>query len=230
MRRPRLCLVIPALNESSAIGEVLAEVPREIVDEVVVVDNGSTDDTASVALGHGAKVIFEPRRGYGNACLAAVRYLDGIEPEVVIFIDGDYSSDPGEIDRVLRPILRGEADMVIGNRAPSMMEEGAMPLHARLGNRLALALLRILYGRSFSDLGPFRAIRWRSLKSLGMKDQTYGWNVEMMIKAFRMGLRVAEVDVSYRRRIGRSKISGAPINSIKAGYRIILTVIRYLFG
>jgi glycosyltransferase involved in cell wall biosynthesis len=222
--------VIPALNESSAIGKVLDEVPREIVDEVLVVDNGSTDDTASVALSHGAKVLFEPRRGYGNACLAAIKFLEGVEPEVVIFIDGDYSSDPGEVDRVLRPILRGEADLVIGNRAPQMMGEGSMPLHARIGNRLALELLRILYGRSFSDLGPFRAIRWRSLKSLGMKDQTYGWNVEMMIKAFRMGLRIKEVDVSYRRRIGRSKISGAPIASIKAGCRIILTIIRHLLS
>ncbi|MBS7622733.1 glycosyltransferase [Candidatus Bathyarchaeota archaeon] len=230
MRRPRLCLVIPALNESQAIGKVLDEVPREIVDEVLVVDNGSTDDTASLALSHGAKVLFEPRRGYGNACLAAIRYLEGIEPEVVIFIDGDYSSDPREVDLVLRPILRGEADLVIGNRAPSMMEEGSMPLHARLGNRLALVLLRILYGRSFSDLGPFRAIRWIGLKSLGMKDQTYGWNVEMMIKASKMGLRIVEVDVSYRRRIGRSKISGTPVGSMKAGYRIIMTIIRHFLS
>ena len=203
MLRPRICLVIPALNESSAIGKVLEQVPREVVDEVIVVDNGSTDGTSSVALSHGAKVLFEPRRGYGNACLAAMTFLEEVEPEIVVFIDGDFSSDPREIDEILKPILKGEVDLVIGNRTRSRMAKGSLPLHARLGNKFALVLLRILYGKGFSDLGPFRAITWKSLKSLGMKDQTYGWNVEMMIKALRMNLRIMEVDVSYRKRIGK---------------------------
>ena len=229
MPRPKICLVIPALNESSAIGKVLEQVPREVVDEVIVVDNGSTDDTSSVALSYGAKVLFEPRRGYGNACLAAVTFLEEVEPEIVVFIDGDFSSDPREIDGIVKPILKGEVDLVIGNRTHSRMGKGSMPLHARLGNKLALVLLRILCGKSFSDLGPFRAITWKSLKSLGMKDQSYGWNVEMMIKALRMNLRIKEVDVSYRKRIGKSKISGTPVGSIKAGYLIISTILHCSF-
>jgi len=221
--------VIPALNESSAIGKVLDQIPREVVDEVIVVDNGSTDDTSSVALSHGAKVLSELRRGYGNACLAAMGFLEKVEPEIVAFIDGDFSSDPREVDGIVKPILKGDADLVIGNRAPSKMAKGAMPLHARVGNKFALVLLRVLHGKSFSDLGPFRAITWKSLKRLDMRDRTYGWNVEMMIKALRMNLRIKEVDVSYKKRIGKSKISGTPIGSIKAGYRIISTIIHYSF-
>jgi len=225
--RPKICLVIPALNEASAIGRVLDQTPRELVDEVIVVDNGSTDDTSEIALAHGARVLFEPRRGYGNACLAALRFLEKTEPEIVVFMDGDYSSDPKELHRLVRPLVRGDADLVIGNRTPSRMERGSMPFHARLGNWIALILLKLLHGGSFADLGPFRAITWSSLKRLNVKDQTFGWNVEMMVKALRLNLRVVEVDVSYRRRVGKSKISGTLTGSLRAGYRIILTIMRH---
>lgn len=227
MPRPRICLVIPALNEASAIGGVLDEVPGELIDEVIVVDNGSTDDTSQVAKAHNAEVLSEPRRGYGNACLAAMRFLETLRPEIVVFMDGDHSSDAGEIGELVRPLLKGDADLVIGRRVSCKMEQGAMPVHAKLGNRLALSLLKHFYGRSFADLGPLRAITWESLQTLGMKDRTYGWNVEMMIKALQSNMRILEVDVSYRKRIGRSKISGSLIGSVKAGYRIIVTIIGY---
>lgn len=225
--KPRICLVIPALNEAPAIGKVLDEVPRELVDEITVVDNGSTDETSNVATAHGAKVIFEPRKGYGSACLAGIRSLQETAPEIVVFMDGDYSSEPKEIDKIIKPILKDNADMVIGCRESSRMEKGLMPFHAKCGNRLAMILIRLLHGRSFSDPGPFRAISWRNLESLNMKDQRYGWNVEMMIKAVKMNLRIVEVEVSYRKRIGKSKISGSLVSSIKAGYHIISKIIRY---
>jgi len=227
---PKICLVIPALNEAHAIGLVLDQVPSELVDTVIVVDNGSTDDTSSIALARGARVLFEPRRGYGNACLAAIEFLKEIKPEVVVFMDGDYSNDPKEIDRIVKPLLKGDADLVMGRRAPSRMERGSMPFHARLGNRIALILLRLLLGYSFSDLGPLRAIAWKDLQKLGMKDRKSGWTIEMMIKAARMDLRISEVDVGYRKRIGKSKISGSLIGSVKAGYGIISTIARYAVG
>ena len=227
MKEPRICLVVPALNEANAIGKVLGEVSGEVVDMVIVVDNGSTDDTSSIALSYGAEVLFEPKRGYGNACLAATRFLEKIRPEIVVFMDGDYSSYPREIDKIVKPILKGNYDLVIGRRTQSKMERGAMPFHARLGNRIAVILLRLLQGYSFSDLGPFRAITWKNLQRLDMKSQTFGWTVEMMIKAARLNLRILEVDVSYRRRIGKSKISGSLAGSVRAGFRIISTIVRY---
>lgn len=224
--RPKVCLIIPALNESSAIGKVIDDIPNELVDKVVIVDNGSTDNTSDVAKTHGATVILESRRGYGNACLAGISSLEKLPPEIVVFIDGDYSSDPKEIDRVLMPILTDEADLVIGYRSSSKMEKGSMPLHAKFGNWFALTLINILYGRSFEDLGPFRAIKWDTLKRLKMKSPTYGWTVEMMVKALRRKMRIKEVEVSYRKRIGKSKISGTVTGTLKAGYHIIATIIH----
>lgn len=225
--RPKVCLIIPALNESSAIGKVIEDIPNELVDKVIVVDNGSTDNTSNVAKSHGAIVIVEPRRGYGNACLAGISFLEKFSPEIVVFIDGDYSSDPKEIDKVLIPILKDEADLVIGCRVSTKMEKEAMPLHARLGNWFALNLIKIIYEHSFSDPGPFRAIKWENLKNLQMESPTHGWTVEMMIKALRSNMRIAEVEVSYRKRIGKSKISGTVTGTIKAGYNIIATIIHY---
>lgn len=224
--RPKVCLIIPALNESSAIGKVIDDIPNELVDKVIIVDNGSTDDTSNIAKSHGATVILESRRGYGNACLAGISSLEKIQPEIVAFIDGDYSSDPKEIDKILMPILKDEADLVIGYRSSSKMEKESMPLHAKFGNWFALSLINLLYGRLFEDLGPFRAIKWSSFKSLKMKSPTYGWTVEMMVKALRRKMRITEVEVSYRKRIGKSKISGTVTGTMKAGYHIIATIIR----
>jgi glycosyltransferase involved in cell wall biosynthesis len=225
--RPKVCLIIPALNESSAVGKVIDDVPKELVDKVIVVDNGSTDNTSKVAKTHGATVISESRKGYGNACLAGIVFLEKLRPEIVVFIDGDYSSDPKEIDKVLMPILKDEADLVIGCRASYKMEKGAMPIHAKFGNWFALSLIKIIYKYQFSDPGPFRAIRWENLKSLEMESPTYGWTVEMMVKALRKKMRITEVEVSYRKRIGKSKISGTITGTLKAGYRIVATIIRY---
>ena len=227
LRRPKVCVIIPALNESSAIGKVIDDIPNELVDKVIVVDNGSTDNTSKIAETHGATVIFESKRGYGNACLAGISLLEKFPPEIVVFIDGDYSSDPNEIDNVLIPILKDEADLVIGCRVSSKMEKGSMPIHARLGNWFALNLIRIIYRHSFSDPGPFRAIKWENLKNLQMKSPTHGWTVEMMVKALRRKMRIKDVEVSYRRRIGTSKISGTLTGTMKAGYNIIATIIRY---
>ncbi|WP_455369444.1 glycosyltransferase family 2 protein [[Eubacterium] cellulosolvens] len=227
LRRPKVCLIIPALNESSAIGKVIDDIPKELVEKIIVVDNGSADNTSNVAKTHGAIVILESRRGYGNACLAGISFLEKLPPEIVVFIDGDYSSDPKEIDKVLMPIIKDEADLAIGCRASSKMEKGSMPLHARLGNWFALNLIKIIYKHSFSDLGPFRAIKWENLKNLKMKSPTYGWTVEMMVKALRKKMRIAEVEVSYRKRIGKSKISGTVTGTMKAGYNIVATIIRH---
>jgi glycosyltransferase involved in cell wall biosynthesis len=224
--RPKVCLIIPALNESSAIGAVIDDIPNELVDKVIIVDNGSTDDTSNIAKSHGATVILESKRGYGNACLAGISFLEKLQPEIIVFIDGDYSSDPKEIDKILMPILKNEADLVIGYRSSLKMEKASMPLHAKFGNWFALSLINLLYGRSFADLGPFRAIKWNSLKSLKMKSPTYGWTVEMMVKALRKKMRITEVEVSYRKRIGKSKISGTVTGTMKAGYCIITTIIK----
>jgi glycosyltransferase involved in cell wall biosynthesis len=224
--RPKVCLIIPALNESSAIGKVIDDIPNELVDKVIIVDNGSTDNTSNIAKTHGATVILETKRGYGNACMAGISFLEKLPPEIVAFIDGDYSSDPKGIDKVLMPILKDEADLVIGCRSSSKMEKGSMPLHAKFGNWFALSLINMLYGRSFEDLGPFRAIKWENLKSLKMKSPTYGWTVEMMVKALRRKMRITEVEVSYRKRIGKSKISGTVTGTMKAGYHIVATIIH----
>ena len=173
------------------------------------------------------KVLIEPRRGYGSACLAAVRFLEEIGPETVVFMDADYSSDPREIDALVRPLLKGDIDLVIGCRTPSKRERDSMSLHVKWGNKLALILLKLLYHHSFNDLGPFRAITWRSLQRLGMEDEAFGWPIEMMIKALKLNLRIVEVDVSCRKRIGKSKISGTLMGSVKAGYGILSTILRY---
>jgi len=216
--------VIPALDEAAAIGLVLDSIPRPPVRRVVVCDNGSRDATARVASAHGAEVVHEPRRGYGAACLRALDALAGDPPDVVLFLDADRSDDPGEAGEILRPIFAGRADLVIGSRTLGASERGALTPQARFGNWLATRLLRALYGVRYTDLGPFRAIRYRSLIALGMRDRDFGWTVEMQVKAARAGLRSEEVPVRYRRRVGRSKISGTVSGTVRAGIKILGTI------
>ncbi len=220
-----IALIIPALNEEPSIARSLAELPRGLYAQVLVVDNGSTDRTAAIARAAGATVVGEPRRGYGSACLRGIAALDPAT-EVVVFMDADASDVPAEAAALLAPILEGRADLVIGSRTLGVSEAGSLAPHQRLGNSLAVGLIRLLYGHRYTDLGPFRAIRASCLRRLGMRDTGYGWTIEMQIKAVQKGLRVAEVPVSYRLRIGRSKISGNLGASLAAGAKILWTVAR----
>jgi glycosyltransferase involved in cell wall biosynthesis len=223
--------VIPALNEEESIGTVLDALPRPPVRRVVVADNGSTDHTGDVARARGADVVREPRRGYGAACLRALEALALDPPDVVLFLDADASDDPAEAPRLLEPIEAGRADLVIGSRALGEREPGALAPAQRVGNWIATRLLRLLYGVRCTDLGPFRAIRWPALAALGMADRDFGWTIEMQVKAARHGLVHEEVPVRYRRRIGRSKISGTIGGTVRAGTKILATIaLDYLAG
>jgi len=226
---PRVALIIPALNEEAAIGATLDGLGPLGLGQIVVVDNGSTDRTAEVAAAHGAQAVGEPRRGYGQACLAGIAALHPAA-ETVAFMDADGSDDPTDLERLLVPIHSGQADMVIGSRVLGERERGSLPAHQHFGNLLATTLLRLFYGGRFTDLGPFRAIRRDTLEQLKMRDTNFGWTVEMQIKALRQGLRVMEIPVCYRkRRLGKSKISGTLRGSIGAGSKIIWTILRYRF-
>lgn len=221
--------IIPALNEEEALPIVLRELPRDLVSTVIVVDNGSTDGTAQVALSLDATVISEPRRGYGRACLAGIAALPP-ETEIVLFLDADASDYPEEALLLIDPITRGEADLVIGSRALGRREAGALRWHQKLANRTFTGLIRLLYGHRYSDLGPFRAIRRTSLDLLKMKDTNFGWTVEMQVKALQRGLRVKEIPVRYRKRMGgKSKISGNWRNSTAAGCKIVWTTLKLFF-
>jgi hypothetical protein len=218
-------LIMPALNEAPSIGTVLSNLPRGVFDEVLVVDNGSTDATAQVAASHGATVVGEPTRGYGRACLAGIARLSPA-CAIVVFMDADASDDPSDVEQVLTPLRLEQADLVIGARRGPRVERGALAPHQRWGNRLATWLVRLLYGEPCSDLGPFRAIRRDVLVSLDMREPTFGWTVEMQAKALRRRLRVVEVPVAYRPRIGTSKISGSLKNSLLAGATILWKIVR----
>ncbi len=224
---PTIDVAIPAYNEEDSIGLVLAGLPHE-VRRVVVADNNSWDRTAEVARSAGAIVVPAPRQGYGSACLAALDYLRSHDhPEIVVFIDADYSDHPEELTDLVAPILGGEADLVVGSRTQGRRERGALLPQARMGNLVACVLMRLLYGYRFTDLGPFRAIRWSALESLGMCDPDFGWTAEMQVKALRYGLRCVEVPVSYRRRVGVSKITGTVSGTLRAGHKILWTIFRY---
>lgn len=225
---PRIAVIIPALNEEATLPSVLADIPRELVEEVVVVDNGSVDRTADVARMNGATVLHESRRGYGAACLAGIAHLQAAAPDIVVFLDGDYSDHPDELSLLVQPIVEGQADLVIGSRTKGVADPGALLPQARFGNALATVLIRWLYGVSYSDLGPFRAIRFSTLQALQMVDQNYGWTVEMQIKAARAKVRIVEAPVSYRKRAGgASKVTGTLKGTVLAGYKILWTVFRY---
>ena len=222
----KVVAIIPALNEEQAIAQVVTAVPRDVVSQVIVVDNGSTDRTAEVARTAGAIVVHQPDRGYGAACHAGVLASEGAD--VLVFLDGDRSDVPQEIRLILGPIVQGRADLVIGSRLAGQREPGAMPPHALFGNWLASKVLRALYRVRITDLGSFRAIRRTALLDLGMQERTFGWPVEMIAKASRRGYRIVEVPVSYRRRIGRSKVAGTLKGSLLAAYYIFATAFRYV--
>lgn len=231
MSKGAVDVVIPAFNEERSLPLVLRDLPRPPVRRVVVADNASSDGTGRAARDGGAEVVDAPRKGYGSACLAALGHLRRTgPPEIVVFLDADWSDHPEELPLLIAPILAGEADLVIGSRALGQREPGAMLLQARAGNRLACALIRLLYGHRYTDLGPFRAIRWDALERLQMSDPDFGWTAEMQVKALRHGLRCVEVPVSYRRRIGVSKITGTVSGTIRAGYKILGTVLRHSRG
>ncbi|MEM8864169.1 MAG: glycosyltransferase family 2 protein [Planctomycetota bacterium] len=227
----RIAVIVPAFNEEASLPLVLGDLPA--VGHVVVVDNNSTDATAQVATECGATVIEEPRRGYGSACLAGIRAVKELQatsetpPEVIVFLDGDYSDHPEELPMLVAPLFAGEADLVLGSRLAGDRERGAMPPQSVWGNRLACFLMRLLFGARYTDLGPFRAIRIDALNQIGMVDTNFGWTIEMQIKAVQHGLRVQEIPVRYRRRVGVSKISGTVSGTVRAGTKILWTVARY---
>ena len=221
-------VIIPAFNEEKSIAKVLGEIPA-LVRHVVVANNNSTDRTAEVASKAGAQVVFEPQKGYGKACLTAMDWIkqQEIQPDIVVFLDGDYSDYPEELELLIAPIASGKADFVLGSRSLGQREAGSMTIPQVFGNGLAITLMRWMYGAKFSDLGPFRAIHWKKLLGLGMVDQNFGWTIEMQIKAHQAGLRYRELPVRYRKRIGVSKVSGTLKGVIGAGYKIIFTIFKY---
>lgn len=225
---PRIDVVIPAFNEEASLPLVLQSIPKSHVDRVVVVDNASTDGTGRVGAAGGAVVVREDRPGYGTACLSGLDFLRHHRPpDIVVFLDADYSDYPEELPRVVEPITSGSADLVIGSRVLGQRERGALLPQARVGNLIACTLIRLLYGFRYTDLGPFRAIRWTALADLEMSDPDFGWTAEMQVKALRARLKICEVPVSYRKRVGVSKITGTARGTVLAGYKILWTVLRY---
>jgi glycosyltransferase involved in cell wall biosynthesis len=223
----KISVVIPTLNEAKAIGEVVSAIPQGWVHDIFVVDNGSTDDTAKQARLAGAQVIHEPRRGYGFACMAGAKAARN--SDIIVFLDGDRSDDPHQLDAIAMPVLQDQADLVIGSRIGEGLEKGAMPFHGQLGNRLIVFLLRLLYGVYITDIGSFRAIKSNDLFDLKMEQMTYGWPSEMVVKAARKGLRLQSVPINYRRRIGVSKVTGTVKGTIMATYYMFLVPLKYLW-
>lgn len=224
-------VIIPAYNEEDSIGRVIQGLPRELIRDIIVCDNGSNDMTGINAVETGAIVVSQPNRGYGNACLAGIEFLQqnvAVPPDIVVFIDGDYSDFPEEIALLVQPFIHQQTDLVIGSRALGNAEAGSMTIPQRFGNWLATHLVRLLYGYHFTDLGPFRAIQWQSLLALDMRDKTYGWTIEMQVKAAKMKLNCTEVPVSYRKRIGQSKVSGTIKGTVMAGYKILWTIFKLI--
>lgn len=222
-------VIIPALNEEGAIANVIGDIP-DIVRDIVVVDNGSSDATMQVAREAGATVLSEEERGYGAACLKGISHLmaKSVRPDTVVFLDGDYSDYPEDLEQIVRPILTDDIDMVIGSRVTGTSQKGSLTVPQRFGNWLATFLLRLIYGYRFTDLGPFRAIRFDKLLQLNMTDRNYGWTVEMQIKAAKQKLACQEVPVKYRVRIGKSKVSGTVKGSLMAGYKILYLLFRHV--
>jgi glycosyltransferase involved in cell wall biosynthesis len=220
-------VIIPTYNEAQAIGRVLADLPSDLATEVIVVDSNSSDGTPEIAAKMGARVVKEPRRGYGRACLTGLANANN--PEVIVFLDGDYSDRPSELPILLAPIIEGRADITVGSRLGVDRNSEALPWHAAFGNRLAASLIRLLYGLEISDLGPFRAGRANVLRDLALEEATYGWAVEMILKGAIAGFRIVEVPVSYYPRIGRSKISGTVKGTLGAAWFILSRIVSYYF-
>ena len=223
----RVSVIIPTRNEARAIGHVLADLPAGLITEVLVVDNDSSDGTPEIAARLGARVVREPRRGYGRACLTGLAHTSA--PDVVVFLDGDYSDRPAELPRLLAPIGDGRADITLGSRLAGPRIPGALPWHAAFGNRLAAGLISLLFGQRITDLGPFRAARADVLRALALEETTYGWAVEMILKGALRGFRIVEVPVSYHPRIGKSKISGTLSGTVGAAWFIFSRILRYYF-
>ncbi|MBP9193257.1 MAG: glycosyltransferase [Saprospiraceae bacterium] len=223
-------VLIPAFNEEESIGRVIGHLPAELTRKIIVANNGSTDNTKKVALESGATVVDQTQKGYGNACLKAMEYINNLptHPDILVFIDGDFSDYPEQLSHVILPITNDDYDMVIGSRVLGKREKGALLPQQRLGNAIACSLIKLFYGYSFTDLGPFRAIRYQKLLQLDMQDRNFGWTVEMQIKAAKQRLKCTEVAVDYRKRIGQSKVSGTFKGSIKAGYKILWTLFKYI--
>lgn len=229
-KQKNIVVIIPAFNEENSVRNVIRDIPKNFVSEIVVVNNNSNDDTRKNAIAEGAIVLDETRQGYGFACLKGIEYLKSRseQPDIVVFLDADYSDYPEEMKELIMPIIENDYDFVIGSRALGNRENGSMTPQQIFGNRLATSLLRMLYGVKYSDLGPFRAIKYAQLIALNMQDTTYGWTVEMQLKAAKQKLKICEVPVRYRKRIGFSKISGTVKGTLMAGYKIITTIFKYL--
>jgi glycosyltransferase involved in cell wall biosynthesis len=227
---PIIVVIIPAFDEEKSIGFVVRDIPPSLVEEIIVVDNNSKDQTAAVAKSAGGTVLSEKEQGYGAACLKGMDYLlsKTAKPDIVVFMDGDYSDYGEQLPDVIQPILDNRADLVIGSRALGKREKGSMTFPQLFGNWLATRLLRMIYKTTYTDLGPFRAIRYESLIQLGMMDRNYGWTVEMQLKAARKKIKICEVPVNYRVRIGVSKVSGTIRGTLMAGYKILITIFKYI--
>jgi glycosyltransferase involved in cell wall biosynthesis len=225
----KIAVIIPAYNEEQSIGKVLNDIPKDLVNEIVVVNNNSTDATAGVAAAEGSTVLFEEYRGYGAACLKGIAYLKEKDYDIIIFLDGDYSDYPNEISELIKPIINDDVDMVIGSRTLGKREKGALPFQSRLGSIIAGFLINFFWSIKYTDLGPFRAIKKDKLLSLNMTDIWYGWTVEMQIKAAKKSYSITEVPVSYRKRTGKSKITGTIKGSVMAGLIILKTIFTELF-
>lgn len=230
MENPIIDIIIPAFNEEDSVGKVIADIPKKIVRNIVVANNNSSDNTSEVASSAGAIVVDQPKSGYGNACLKAMEYIanQNIAPDIVVFLDGDYSDYPEEMIDLVRPIKEDDVDLVIGSRAMGEMQKGAMMPQQIFGNWLATCLIKLIYGYEFTDLGPFRAIRYDKLLQIDMQDKTFGWTVEMQVKAAKVKLKCAEVPVKYRVRIGVSKVSGTIKGTILAGHKILWTIFKLI--
>ncbi len=232
MAKPRIDVIIPAFNEENSVGKVIADIPKELVREIIVANNASTDRTPEMVLKANATLVDQPLRGYGNACLKGIDYLKNKpkaeQPDIVVFLDADYSDHPEEMTQLVQPIIEDNMDMVIGSRALGEMESGSMTPQQIFGNWLATSLIRLFYKYEFTDLGPFRAITFEKLMELDMQDQTYGWTVEMQVKAAKMKFNCIEIPVTYRQRIGFSKISGTVKGTILAGHKILWTIFKLL--
>lgn len=228
--KKKIVVIIPAFNEENSVGNVLSEIPKELVSEVIVVNNNSNDKTRLNAQKAGATVLDEKRQGYGYACLKGIEYVKekNSKPDIIVFIDADYSDYPEEMKDLIKPIIEQDYDMVIGSRALGNRERGSMTPQQVFGNKLATSLMKFLYGVQYTDLGPFRAIKFDKLLELEMKDTTYGWTVEMQLKAAKKKMKTTEVPVNYRKRIGFSKVSGTVKGTIMAGYKIITTLLKYV--